>query len=267
MVAEDAVRLPRSLARDVAGHRLLVAWPDTPPPPAGHRLLLLLDGNATFATAVAALRLQSGRAEATHVGPALIVGLGHAGDAPHDPVGRQRDYTPPLPDGPPGSGGVAAFIALLEAEILPAIAAQFPLDAGNRAIFGHSLGGLCVAWTLLHRPGLFRHHIAASPSLWWGEGEGLRQAADFAAAPPAAAAGLRLLVTHGGLESHDPAMPPDRQARLAARQLGARASAFATTLAPVLDTVREVAFPGENHGSVLPAALSRSLRFALDPAL
>ncbi|MGX9962921.1 alpha/beta hydrolase [Roseomonas sp. F4] len=265
MVADEGVRLPRSLARDIGAHRLLIAWPETPPPAAGHRLLLLLDGNATFATAVAALRMQSRRPEVTGVGPALIVGLGHAGEATHDPVARLRDYTPPVPDAPQGSGGVADFIALLEAELLPAVASQFPIDPANRAIFGHSFGGLCVAWTLLHRPGLFQHHIAASPSLWWGEGALLRDAAAFAAAPPPGAAALRLLLTLGELEHGDAALPAERQAHMAARRIGAHIQAFAETLRLALGTLRQIEFAGENHGSVLPAALSRALRFALDP--
>lgn len=265
-MAREGIRLPRSRAEDLGGHRLLMAWPETPPPPEGYRLLLLLDGNATFATAVAALRLQSGRPEVTGVAPALVVGLGHAGDAPHDQPARLRDYTPPVSGGPPGHGGIDAFLDALDAEILPAIAARFPCDPARRAIFGHSFGGLCVAHLLLTRPGLFRHHVAASPSLWWGDGALLAVAEAFAAAPPPNAAGLRLLVTLGGLESGDPALPPERRAHLAARRMGQNARAFTHRLRPALGAAQLVEFPEENHASVLPAALSRALRFALDPA-
>ncbi len=258
--AASPVMIPRSRVLNLgsAGRpdlALWVAWPEGPPPPGGHPLLLLLDGEACFATAAEAARLQARRPEVTGVAPAVIAALSHT----TGPAAREADFTPP---------GAGAFLDLLEQAVLPLLAAVCPCDPVRRALFGHSLGGLLAVQALFRRPGLFRRHVAASPSLWWGGRAVLQEAEGFVADPPPGAPELGLLMLTGALESDDPSLPPARRARLAERRMGANARelvALLGTLGPRAPRIRFVELPDENHASILPAAISRALRFVLDP--
>lgn len=264
------VALPRSLSWDMTAggdparrYRLALAWPEEPPPPEGYPVLLVLDANPCFATAVEAYRALRWRSTAPPPPPALILGLGHGGGEGYDPPARQRDYTPPLPGQPLAGDGAEAFLDFIASEVLPALATRHPVDRTRLALFGHSLGGLFATYALLARPGLFHAIIAASPSLWWEDGLAMEAARRFAAAPPAAAAGTRLLVTVGGLEESNNG--PRGPLRVSRRMI-ARARALAALLREAgLDT-DFLEFPGEDHGSAKLHALLRATRFALCPA-
>ncbi|WP_338665821.1 alpha/beta hydrolase-fold protein [Pararoseomonas sp. SCSIO 73927] len=257
------VALPRTASWDAGAHRILLSWPEAPPPPGGYPVLFLADGAATFPTAAEIARLRTGRG-AKDVGPGLVVGLGHAGEGPYDRAARARDYTPSFPAAPAGSGGADAFLDLLLGEILPGLERQFPVDRAGLALFGHSFGGLLALYAFLSRPGLFRRVAAASPSLWFAQGAAMEVARRFAAEPPPAAAGSALLLTAGGLEEADDGTP--RGPLRVARRMVSRAREVAVSLRDAGVSVDFTEFPGENHGSVLPAALSRAVPFALPPA-
>ncbi|WP_426954637.1 alpha/beta hydrolase [Muricoccus radiodurans] len=273
----EPVRLPRSRCWDLLAsgdparaHRLFLAWPEEPPPAGGYPLIVLLDANAAFATAVESLRSQARRPEATGVTPAILLGIGYPTEAPTDRAGRTRDYTPAVTGAPAGTGGADAFLDFVERELLPAVETEFPVDRARRAVFGHSLGGLLVLHTLFTRPGLFRRHAAASPSIWWEDRAVLRAAERFVAHPPPGAARLGLLLTVGELENGIVGADPARLARQRERRMGANArnlAAWLLTLGSRGPQVSFVEFAGENHASVVPAALSRALRFSLEPSV
>jgi predicted alpha/beta superfamily hydrolase len=253
------VTLPRSEVWEMSAggdaaraYRLQIAWPAVDPPAAGFPVVYLLDGDAVFPLAVGALRAREGRGLA----PAILVGIGYPGGAPFATQRRRTDYAPP---------GSAAFLDFLLEELVPAVEQCFPADPGARALFGHSLAGLLVLQALLGRPGSFRHLLAASPSIWWGDGAILPQARAFAAAPPPEAARLQLLLTAGELESDDPRQSPERRAQLRARRMGGHAREMAALLGDCLPA-RFHEFAGETHGSVLPAAVARALQAALGGA-
>jgi predicted alpha/beta superfamily hydrolase len=262
------VTLPRSAYWEMrAGgdparpHRILLAWPEGPPPPGGFPVLFLTDGNATFATAVDAARARAWRGGAEDIAPALIVGLGHPGSGPFDIPARKRDYTPPAAGKPDGTGGADAFLSFIEAELVPALERRFPVDRARLALFGHSFGALLALHALFSRPTLFCRIVAASPSLWWAEGALMEAARRFAASPPAGAETVALLVTVGALEGRDDGSP---QAVLrAARRMAGNARDLAALLTGRGPSVDFVEFPGETHGSVIPAAIARALPFAL----
>ncbi|MFH5925580.1 alpha/beta hydrolase [Roseomonas xinghualingensis] len=267
----SSVTLPRSEWWDMCAgddparrHRILLAWPEQPPPPGGFPVLFLTDGNATFATAADALRARSWRGAAEDIAPALIVGLGHPGTAAFDIPSRMRDYTPPVAEAQQGSGGADAFLDFIEAELLPELERRFPVDRARLALFGHSFGGLLALHALFTRPGLFRRLVAASPSLWWAGGATMEAARHFAAAPPPGTGNSALLITVGELEGQDDAGNP-RAAIRAARRMAGNARDLATLLAGAWPAVDFVSFPGEKHGSVIPAAIARALPFTLPP--
>lgn len=262
----SAVTVPNSEVRvmhardDGREYRILVARPAGAPPPAGFPVLYVLDGNAAFATVAEAVRVQSRRAAATGVAPAVVVGIGYPTDGPYDETRRIRDFTtpadparlPPRPDGSPwpANGGADAFLRFLVEEVKPAIARDVPVDRTRDALFGHSLGGLFVLHTLFTRPDSFRAYAAISPSLWWNDRAILEEERRFAASSPPS--GRRLLIAVGGLE---------RQRNMVddAEALAARLSAPGT-----LQVVQRT-FEGENHGSIVPTALSHALRATLGP--
>ena len=176
------VALPNSTFHDVVSpraiqpHRLLLHVPDGVPPAAGWPLLVLLDGNAVFATAVDAVRVQASHPTATNVEPGVIAAVGYPTDQPYDPFRRSWDLSPPpgrsYPPFAAGgpvvrTGGALDFLSVIEATILPLTEAAAPIDPQRRSLFGHSFGGLFALLALYTRPLLFRTIVSASPALYW----------------------------------------------------------------------------------------------------
>ncbi|MET1056069.1 MAG: alpha/beta hydrolase-fold protein [Pedobacter sp.] len=88
---------------------------------------------------------------------------------------RTRDLTPTNAlTGPEGkkypmfekSGGGEKFAAFIEKELMPHIDSLYA-PSPQRAIIGHSFGGLTVMNILVHHPELFNQYIAIDPSMWW----------------------------------------------------------------------------------------------------
>ncbi len=252
---------PAALARAVEWHiaaggderrtyRVQAAWPEEPPSGEGLPVLYVLDGDSMFATAVEASRLQSRRREVTGVRPGIVVGLGYPGGIREAVERRRCDYTPPVD----GIGGANLFLDFIERDVKPLLASRFALDDGSAAIFGHSFGGLFALYALFTRPMTFRSYVAASPSIWWQNRavlgfERCRRPSD-----------ARLLVTVGALEAAEAAgeASPERRERLRQADMVRNAHALADRLSAGF-----VAFEGEDHGSVVPAAISRAVRFTL----
>lgn len=154
---------------------------------------------------------------------------------------RTRDFTPSKVKERPGSGGGAAFLDFLEHEAIPFIDRTYRTVPTDRALLGHSLGGLFVLYALEHRPNLFQRLIAASPAIGWdhrilfGAFEHLKQLP----------APVRLDLSVGGDEG-----------------LRDDVTAFAKLLdntKPANLDYRFTIYPGENHDSVrlssFPAAM------------
>ncbi len=134
------------------------------------RVLYLLDGNA----ALAALR-----PEWLAERPGLVLAaVGYPDTVGFALERRSLDYTPPPPpDWDGGSrraldrphGGAAAFLARLSGEIVPAVEAQLGVKNPQRALWGHSYGGLFTLWAAGQARHGFELIHAASPSIWWGD--------------------------------------------------------------------------------------------------
>lgn len=90
----------------------------------------------------------------------ITIGIGYPGG-----THRDRDYT----------FGFIYFYQFLKQELIPLIDAKYHTDPMNRTLFGHSYGGICVLFTLFeyyhYDDILFRNLIAASPSIWWPDGQ------------------------------------------------------------------------------------------------
>ncbi|AMP98498.1 hypothetical protein AY601_1583 [Pedobacter cryoconitis] len=81
-------------------------------------------------------------------------------------IDRNKDLTPTHLEGWSTSGGAANFLGFLKNELIPYIDQKYPSN-GENALWGHSLGGMFVAYALLNEPKTFKSYIAVDPSLWW----------------------------------------------------------------------------------------------------
>ena len=105
----------------------------------------------------------------------LVVGIGYSGL--RGPSGALRDYTPTLDkafldqvSGTPALGGADSFLAVINRELKPFIAENFPAaDLNDTAVIGHSLSGLFALHVLISEPGSFQRYVVVSPSLWWDD--------------------------------------------------------------------------------------------------
>ncbi|MNW48805.1 Ferri-bacillibactin esterase BesA [compost metagenome] len=246
-------------------YQIMISKPASPPPPAGYPVIYVLDANSVFGTMVEAVRLQSRRPDTTGVVPAIIVGIGYETREPFSPH-RYYDFTPMAtaeyhkkPDGTPipEQGGAAAFLQFIEEDLKPEIEQEFAIDTGKQAIFGHSLGGLFALYVLFNRPESFQCYIAGSPSIHWNW-KYLEEAEEqflTELEQKNKQGTVKILFGVGELEKQHVSGNSDR-AREMSRRLSSRSVRGVT--------VEFKEFEGEGHVSVLPALISRALRFALD---
>jgi len=194
---------------------------------------------------------------------------------------RAPDWTGLTPE---NVGGVDNFLKVLENEIKPKVAASIKINSANQALFGHSIAGLAVLRVLFTEPSAFRTFIAASPSIWWDADAVLKDEKKFSELVNSNKATPRVLITVGADEPDSPnppesfiaTLPPDRAKELNAYvKMASEWSgmvAGAKNLADRLDQlhgdasykIQFTTFDNESHGSVIPAALSRGMRFAFD---
>lgn len=261
-------------------HRIFLYRPDKPAPLEGWPILYLTDGNACFATSVDALKVQASYPNGTNVNEGVIVAIGYPTDEPYDPLRRSWDLSPPpgrvyppfYPDTPDvKTGGGSRFLVLIEDELKPWIEQQVPIDQSRQALFGHSFGGLFALFMLFSKPQAFTRWIAASPAIYWEDANILSLEKEFLDSLDAPLdielhlsageyEGEKLAPFHKGSADEQKRQQNAKEIRTIdlARDLAQRwtASAAFTGIA----TFEEYA--GENHMSVLPAALNRAVQIA-----
>ena len=277
MVSE--VTLPGTQAFELAPraggepYRIFLAIPNGPAPAAGWPVVHMLDANAGFATLVETMRRGAVRSRATGIVPAVLVGLGYPIDGLYERRRRTFDYSPgPSAEtggqgtGEPPTGGRDRLLAFIEQELKPAIAGLAPVDRSRQTLLGHSLAGFFSLDVLTRDRDAFQNYVALSPSIWWDEP---RLRAGLAGCGPAP---VRLVIAVGEWEQAlapwqegqaDSAALAERRSR---RAMVDRARRFAEAAAGVLGPQARVRFdllPEEDHASVVPAAMSRALRFVL----
>lgn len=248
--------LDHSQVRDMTSragdlYRIYVSWPDAPAPESGFPVLYVLDGGDNFAIVAETARRLARFAPRSGVMPGIVVGVGYPAD---DLRRRAYDYTPAtdMETDPMGNavGGADRFLAFLTQDLRPAIDASFSTDPSRQALFGHSYAGLFVLHALFTRPESFQTYIAASPSVWFGDGQILTEARSFAEARPASRPSLILTVGEGEQREASPDKTADKARRLGAADL-------AEVLAPLRGRGVDLHFTIFNeavHGtSALPA--------------
>ena len=107
----------------------------------------------------------------------LVVGVAYDTDYRSFYALRSRDLTPTeVGDLRIGgavvrdpTGGAPAFSRFLAEELFPFVERTYRAEPGDRALYGHSYGGLFGTWVLLHHAGLFNRYLLLSPSLWYDD--------------------------------------------------------------------------------------------------
>lgn len=237
-------------------------------------ILFVTDGNLAFPTAAATagiLPIEPG-------GPrtACVVGIGYelAGDgsAGEHLALRNRDLTPVRDEewelrmraAPPPfrfgdelqTGGGDRFLDFIVEELTPWLAAQFPVDAGDRALAGSSFGATLALHALFTRPGAFARYLAISPALWWAQSHVSECEANYVASHDDLAAQLYLCVG----EAEEAQAPEIRMVS----ELEAFAARLRGRGYRSLSLAHEV-LAGETHVSVFNAGISNGIRRLFGP--
>ncbi len=130
-------------------------------------VVYLLDGDAHFYSVVGMIRQLSTVNGNTVCPKMIVVGIPN--------TNRMRDLSPTKSSSKSSysnsrmieeTGGGDQFISFIENELIPYIDSNYATES-YRMFIGHSLGGLTVMNTLVHKPELFNSYVAIDPSMWW----------------------------------------------------------------------------------------------------
>ena len=107
----------------------------------------------------------------------LIVGIGYDSPLAYDTKRRTRDLTPAASgEEYVNGGGAAEFYDFVKDKLFPLVDKKYSTAKSDKIYFGHSFGGLFGIYALLRDDGIFDEFFIASPSLWWGESQLIRDA-------------------------------------------------------------------------------------------
>ena len=260
-------------------YRIFVAPSPGADPTKPAPVVYVLDGNGYFPIVVQAMRFWGGFDDG--VQPAIVVGIGYPTDSVVERQARRVvELTPTNPSAddpvvkyalPPDTayGDVDGFLAMIERELKPLLAARYPVDPSNSVLMGHSLGGLAVVRALLTHPDSYRSYIALSPAIWWDKGVVLKDEPAFLARVRAHQFSGRLYLGVASYDEHmiDPP-PAGMTSETVAQIVGATRTvtttrAFARRVAEAGARVEYDEFADNTHLSVPWPALRPALELAL----
>jgi predicted alpha/beta superfamily hydrolase len=158
------------------------------------------------------------------------------------------DYSSSDKDGHDGQGGADAFRSFIADEVIPFVAANYPVS-NDRTFIGHSYGGMFGTYVLLTRPDMFGRYVIISPSLWFDNASILKVESQLASRQTIRA---RTFFGIGSLETQTATGAPMVQ----------QLTHFTKTLKEQRNAGLEVTFnvfPGETHESIFPGAVTRGL--------
>jgi predicted alpha/beta superfamily hydrolase len=232
--------------------------------------LLVTDGDFTFGNVY-----ESASALTASITPLFIISVGTSleeGEAEHVQR-RVYEFSPPGWDlknhlgqeterfckkfnSPPDrcTGGAPKFLAAISTEMIPLLAAKFPIDTSQLGLFGMSAGGFFATWVMFQPNTPFNKYIISSPAMAYGNGEAFRLEADYAKTHKDLAVGLYM--SAGGLEATDPVLEVLGEVVSGMSHL---AGVLGSRWYPGLKMTVEY-HPGMNHNDVMGTTVVRGLR-------
>jgi len=121
-------------------------------------VIYLLDGDANFNSVVSLTEFMS---NADLCPPIIVVGILHPARMTDLTFGTDKEMP-----GIVGKGEI--FMRYIEKELMPYIDSNYPTTS-YKIFIGHSVGGLTVVNTLVHRPNLFNAYVSLDGALWWND--------------------------------------------------------------------------------------------------
>ena len=152
------------------------------------------------------------------------------------------------------TGGSGKFLTAIATEMIPLLAAKFPIDTTQLGLFGISAGGFFASWAIFQPNTPFKKYIISSPAMAYGRGEVFRQEAEYAKTHKDLAVGIYL--ASGGLEAADPQLEGVGEIVSGTSHL---AGVLASRQYPGLKLTIE-SHPGMGHTDVVGTSVVRGLR-------
>jgi predicted alpha/beta superfamily hydrolase len=150
-------------------------------------------------------------------------------------------------------GGAGRFLDFLVDDVRPALAADYRMDPEDQALFGFSLGGSFVGYSLFARPGAFAKYICGSPALGVSGGAIFAAEEEYAATHddlPAA-----VFFGAGDAEMTEPLIPGYG----IVSSMGKLVETLSIRGYPSLRLTAKI-FPGERHATAMHSVLSWGVR-------
>jgi predicted alpha/beta superfamily hydrolase len=232
--------------------------------------LIVTDGDFTFANVY-----QQASTLAGVITPLFIISIGTSLEEGEEEHTRRRiyEFSPPGWDrkdpfgqgvegycktfkSPEGrcTGGAEKFLTSLTSEMIPLLAAKYPIDTKELGLFGLSAGGFFTSWVIFQPNTPFNKYIISSPAMSYGHGEIFRQEAAYAKTHKDLAAGIYFAA--GGLEVADPQLEGIGEIVSGMSHL---AGVLASRQYPDLKITIEI-HPGMGHMDVMGTSVVRGLR-------
>jgi uncharacterized protein len=152
------------------------------------------------------------------------------------------------------TGGAGKFLTAIATEMIPQLAAKFPIDTAQLGLFGLSAGGFFASWAIFQDNSPFRNYLISSPAMAYGRGEIFRQEAAYAKAHQDLPVGIYLAA--GVLEASDPQLEGTGEIVSGMSHL---AGVLASRKYPGLKMTIEF-HPGMGHTDVMGTSVVRGLR-------
>ncbi|GAA4151705.1 hypothetical protein GCM10022217_05800 [Chryseobacterium ginsenosidimutans] len=121
-------------------------------------VIYLLDGNDNFNSVVS---ITEHMEETSLAPPMIVIGIVHSNRMSELTTGSDEEFK-----GFVGKG--ENFMSFVEKELIPHIDSTYPTTS-YKTFIGHSVGGLTVINTLLHKPDLFNSYVSLDGALWWNK--------------------------------------------------------------------------------------------------